>query len=289
MEEAHYKFGNDDAIKQFERTYGNFLSKAADKYGPLGNCIQATFQEVKFHHRPLDPVISCLGRVAVDRFFEVCLLCANGYGFGAQMPLRSMYEITVTAFHLHLNQSEIADFVDYHWIQDRKLYLSIVELLSDAESLHLPHFEGHLAKAEKKSKELSERFEISACKCKCGCKRLRHSWSKLDFTAMAKKIPALAPLYYSAYAKPLLQTHVTPRGLASNFSETKDGDIDFSYQQQENDISTVLVTAHNLILQSLGLQIDHFDQPDEVRLLLQGCLDDFSEVWKGHRIKAATH
>jgi Family of unknown function (DUF5677) len=60
-----------------------------------------------------DMVVFFLGRVCVEDFMEILLLCGNGYGTGAMKLVRGMYERAVTARYLHLHPEQVHDFLVY--------------------------------------------------------------------------------------------------------------------------------------------------------------------------------
>jgi hypothetical protein len=49
-------------------------------------------------------------------------LALNGYGHDAMRIARGMYEAAVNATYLKLHPDEIDDYVDYHWVIQKKLY-----------------------------------------------------------------------------------------------------------------------------------------------------------------------
>lgn len=69
--------------------------------------------------KPVDRVIFYFGRLCVEDFVEILLLCGNGYGFGATKILRGMFERVITARYLQSNPQFADDFLDYlirRWI-----------------------------------------------------------------------------------------------------------------------------------------------------------------------------
>ena len=69
---------------------------------------------------PVDPVIFYLGRLCIEDFNEILVLCANGYGYGASKLIRGMFERVLTGLYLHLHPDQAEDFLDFYWISQRK-------------------------------------------------------------------------------------------------------------------------------------------------------------------------
>ena len=59
---------------------------------------------------PADRVVFFLGRLCVEDFMGVLLLCGNGYGVGGLKLLRGLYERAVTAGYIAKNPNEAKIF-----------------------------------------------------------------------------------------------------------------------------------------------------------------------------------
>jgi hypothetical protein len=140
----------------------------------------------------------------------------------------------------------------------------------------------------KKKQELQERYEsvrerflITACK-KCQTKKVNISWNKVNFVAMAKETKYLGQLIAQAYYTPTQQTHATIGSIFSRITANGES-IKFlsGAQRAESDLS--LMTAHNVLLQSIRVLVDHFSI-NALETPLQQCLDNFLIIWKpdGH-------
>jgi hypothetical protein len=137
------------------------------------------------------------GRLCCEDFFEILLCCGNGYGQAATKLVRGLYERGVTLLYLHENPVSVDDFLDFHHISQRKLLLSIKETMGEDV---IP--EEIAADVEQQYQELKGKFMVTDCE-KCRTKKLNHTWSKLDFVAMAKRTALgelVVPGYLSAFA-----------------------------------------------------------------------------------------
>jgi len=102
--------------------------------GVLQN-LQKTFN-VAFAGRqtkgPEGRLVYCFGRLCVEDFMEILLVCYHGYGAAASKLLRSMYELTVTLYYLHENPDEADIFMDYHLVQQNKLLDRLIETFGES-------------------------------------------------------------------------------------------------------------------------------------------------------------
>jgi hypothetical protein len=219
-----------------------------------------------------DIVVFYLGRLCVEDFMDILLLCGNGRGTGAMKLLRGMYERVVTARHLHAHPEEVRDFLDFYWINAYKLAQAIKNVFGDGQLSA-----AKIAELESKRKEVATRFMITDCK-KCGTQRLNYTWSKLDFVSMARATGSTGNRIVDAYYLPMEQAHSTVAAIMSRLKEKDDGTITFHDGSQRELADRTLITAHNLILDTLILHKEHFGLT-ALEGPLQRCLQDFGEIW----------
>lgn len=254
--------------------FGNRHRLFLERYGNLRQATNIAFAREGTTPKAVDRVIFFVGRLCVEDFNEILLMCANGYGVGAMKIVRGMYERAVTARYLHLHPEEADDFLDFHWVQQHRLARAIVDTLGPDT---LP---GEiLARVEASYRAVKDRFTVADCH-KCGTKRPSFTWSKLDLVSMAKAAGNLGDLIVPAYYIPTREAHSTAGALLSRLSEGDGGILTFSGELQPEKAGEALITAHNLILNVLDLQHEHFglrelDEP------LKTCIQDFLEIWQG--------
>jgi hypothetical protein len=221
-----------------------------------------------------DLVIFYLGRLCADDFNEILLLCGNGYGTGAMKLLRGMYERAVTERHLHSNPGQATDFLDFYWIGAHKLAFAIEDVFGKGTITA-----AKLAELEAKRSEVKSRYLVNDCK-KCGTKRLNYTWSNLEFISMARGTGSTGNRIVDAYYLPMEQAHSTAAAILSRLRERQDGTITFDNESQMRLAGRALITAHNLIIDVLDLQMEHFGLV-ALQEPLAKCLNDFAEIWKG--------
>ena len=185
--------------------------------------------------------------------------------------LRGMYERVVTARYLHEHPEEARDFIDFYWVNAYKLAQAIESVFG--KSL-LPA--DKLAAVKSKRDEVVSRFKVTDCE-KCRTQRVNHTWSKLDFVSMARAA-GVGSRIVDAYYLPLEQAHSTFAGIGKSLKEEEDGTITFDYGRQRQLADGALITSHNLMLNVLHLQKEHFGL-SALEEPLQQCCDDFNEIW----------
>jgi hypothetical protein len=112
----------------------------------------------------------------------------------------------------------------------------------------------------------------------CGTKRLNHTWSKLDFVAMANKT-SLGKLIVPGYLIPLRQAHATVASMVSGMAAGKDHGIRFEDRAQRKEADNALRVSHNIILDVLRVQDEHFVVPG-LKEQNEICLQDFIDIWQ---------
>jgi hypothetical protein len=262
-----------EEIKHFNERHTLFVERFANIKAALDTAFTRTVQSLNL----VDPVIFYLGRLCIEDFNEILVLCANGYGYGASKLIRGMFERAVTGLFLHFHPDEVQAFLDFYWVSQRK------------EMNNLKESFGPTAISEEASKEIEEhyrkvvsQFEITAC-AKCKTKRINHTWSKFDLVAMTKDVQtqskiAMQKFVFEAYLRPLRYAHSTIAALLSRL-EQKDADtVFFDHQFQRLEADAALKTAHRLIILTLMLQAIHF-KTDTLDEHWQKLVSDFAQVW----------
>jgi hypothetical protein len=265
---ANVTFGIPEEWEEFGKRHTDFLERLPN----LLAAFDISFNRIAETSSPLDRAIYVCGRLCVEEFSEVLLLCGNGYGVAALRLIRGMYERTVTARYLHANPDQIDDFYDFHWVSQHRLMKAIQETFG-------PELLGKTItnEVEQRFQQVRERFMITNCK-KCDTTRLNHTWSKLDFVSMAKRAGAIGQLIVPAYYFPTNQAHSTVGAMLARIDKESGGWV-FDGGPQRKRADDALITAHNLALDNLDLQKEHFNLV-ALEAPLQKCLSDFHDIWK---------
>jgi Family of unknown function (DUF5677) len=261
-------YGFPDECRNFEQRHPLWQEIMPD----LEHALNLAFTRVQVMDGPADKLVYFFGRVCLEDFMEILLVCYHGYGVAASKLVRSMYEYTVTLRYLHEHPTEVKTFLDYHRVQNDKLISRLIETFGDtilpAETI---------ADARHKAAEVKENFIIPVCDHPDAKMRLNHTWNKLDFAAMAKKTGALGTLIIPGYYFPLRHAHPTFGGLTERM-EIVDERMGLKSEAQPEIADRSLTTAHNCILNALEVQKERF-KIEGLEDAMQVCYRDFVRVW----------
>jgi hypothetical protein len=262
------EFGFREEWEHFSRDNPEFLKR----FQNLVKTSEFAFEGQVALPRTVDSAVLVLGRLCLEDFFEILLLCGNGYGFGGQKLVRGLYEKAVTARYLHMNPDLVYDFLDYFWISQYKLSEAIKHTFGPNS---IPP--DQLRETETKYQSMKGRFQIAKCE-ECETTRTNHTWSKLDFVSMARACGPLGQLIVPAYYLPMQEAHTTVRSLLNRLQAKSESSLEFNPGPQREIARDALMSAHNIMLNVLDLQKEHFDK-SELEEPLQICLKDFVDVW----------
>jgi hypothetical protein len=261
-------FGFQEEWRDFERRNRAFL----EKFPGLEKTLHIAFNRDTKLSEPIDKFVLMFGRVCVEDFFEILLCCGNGNGQAAQKLLRGLYERAVTLRYLREHPEEIEDFLDFYHVTQRKLMVACQNTMG-AETFP-PEM---AAEIEGEYRGVKDKFMITECE-KCGTKRLNHTWSKLDFVSMANQT-ALGKLVVPGYLLPLRQAHATVASMVSRMEAGPDEGISFMDRAQRKEADQALRMAHNILLDVLRVQDEHFSVSG-LNERNQVCLQDFVDIWQ---------
>jgi hypothetical protein len=247
--------GNPERWQHFAKSHHQFLLRLP-KLVELSN---RTFNREWATAEPLDRIVFTFGVMCWEDFEEVLLLGANGFGFGCLKILRGMYERLVTASYLHRNPGETERFLDYHYIADYKIARELFDAFGKDE---LPA--DALQDKKKLRDSVKDKF-MRACPTK-GCDKQipAFSWTNMDFVSMAKSDKGLGKLVGFSYYVPMTETHPSVRAMMSRMAEGESGvTLAQRTEKAATWASNAVCNAHNLTLQNLFLQQEHFKELKE--------------------------
>jgi len=246
------------------------------RFENLAKAIDITFQRIHKTTGPTERTVYFLGRLGVEEFMEILLLCANGYGIGAQKLIRGMYERAVTARYLFKHPDETGNYLAFHRVTDHKLMLAI------QSSMNPGGFSGEqIERIKREFDSVKERFIVTDCKT-CRTTRLNHTWSKTDIVSMARESEDLWRFIVPAYYLPTREFHSTMGAIFSRLdpdAAAKDEGLIFDGAAQRDRADQAIITAHTILLNVLDLQRECF-QITELEPLLQTCFEDFRAILK---------
>ena len=238
MSNATVTFGLPEEWESFKVSHQVFLKKLDSLYALL----HKVFIREYTSSEPADSVVFFLGRLCVEDFNEILLLCGNGCGVGGQKLLRGLYERCVTMGYIAKQADEATTFLGYHAVHQGKL-LNHMKAAFDIRQLFPEERINNMMQAYSDARS---EYEEVICK-KCGTKRLRFSWSSLDILSMARAAQ-LDQLYLQCYYEPTLQAHATVSALVSRMKLNDNAHVCFDEGRQRGEATATLCAAHRLIL-----------------------------------------
>ncbi len=236
--------GLPDEWESFAARNGRFL----EEFETLKVAVKQAFEGTPAMSSEPRFVIYALVRQIVQDYTEVLLLAANGYGLAAKKLLRGMYERLVTARWLHSHPDETSRFLAWELVQRARAARSFLE--SFGEVLDEPRKQ-QLRAVIAEAEPVRGQFMVTDCE-KCHTQRLNHTWSSLDFVAMAKAVGDntskwLGPAYY----EPLNYVHASAASLGKLMEDR--GDVFAFRGVHRADADQALGLGHYLVLNALDL------------------------------------
>ena len=269
MEDQTTLYGFPDAATAFDQRHPQWSVVLTR----LWQTINLAFTRRQTMDTPIGKFVYFYGNLVAEDFMELFLMAVNGYGFGAMKLLRSMYEHTIVLKYLHEHPEDLQAFFDFDRVQQRKLMYQIFEIFGkDALPPEM------IAETEQRYAEVEKQFIVKACKSEtCTETRINHTWSKLDFVAMAKKTGDIGKMLVNAYHVPLRHAHPTVRTMMERL-EMSDGHLGFSRESQPKEADEALMTAHNCLLVALDVQKERFNIAG-LKEALSNAVIDWAMIW----------
>lgn len=212
-----------------------------------------------------------LGRLCVEDFSEILLVCGNGYGIAGKKLLRGLYERVLTGWYLHLHPAEARDFKDHWNIQRYKNAVALRAVYGD-DFLN----EQQMAFLKERADEVKERFVVAPERTK-----LRHAWTKMPVQAMAHTFPDVGKYHELAYTDTLAHVHANYGGIEQRLKVTETANS-FGDETPASVDDAVLTAAHALVLQAIRVQVEQFKLAT-LEQELEACVQDFVTVWEKGR------
>ena len=258
----------DIGFPEFRAKFFQKYRLAIDSMGELvalGNkCTQKPVSE------PLHKVIGWIACIVSNSVGAVATLVFNGYGNDAMKIARSMFEASVTASYLKRHPDQITDYLDYHWIIQKRRLDYMRKFAPELLKRVSPE---SIVEADKRYSDVVDRFNT-----KRG--QVRGRWSRASLREMAKEI-GREPLYLTFYSWASSMQHLDFAGLSSQTEtslEGKDAAIFCDVAPSENWIETALLTAHGSAL----LVIDNYNEVAKLGMEqeIQSANEAFTKAWQ---------
>lgn len=261
-------YGFPDECQKFDERHPLWQEATSN----ISHAVNIACSRVETMESEVDKLVYFFGRICAEDFAEITLVCYHGYGIAAAKLLRSMYEHAVTLRYLHEHPDEVPKFIAYGRVQNDKLASRLLETFGDKI---LPAED--VARIKRNAAEVKEDFMIPECDHPGAKMRLNHSWSRLDFVAMAQKTGDLGKLIISGYYMPLRHAHASFAGMTERLEMVGDTMAPI-VESDPNLIDRSLMTAHVCIVDAIRLQEERF-KIEGLPEALQICRQDFDRVW----------
>ena len=256
------------------RAFAARHSEFTRRFGNIAKAIDVAFQRTYRTTGPTERTIYFLGRLAVEEFMEILLLCANGYGIGAQKLLRGMFERAVTARYLFKHPDEVDNYLAFHRVADYKFLNAVQSSMGDGV---LSQEQAEQIKRDFEA--VKARFMVPDCRT-CKTTRLNYTWSRADVVSMARESEDLWRFIVPAYYQPTREFHSTIGAIFSRLdadAAARNEGLIFDGAAQRDRADEAIITAHTILLNVLDLQRDCF-HIRELEPLLQTCCEDFRTI-----------
>ncbi len=260
-------FGDAQECNGFRERHSLFLAKLP----LLQQTTEHVFRRTFVDSGPASKIVFFLGRLCVDEFCEVLLLCANGCGIAAMKLLRGLYERAVNLAYIAKHPDKADEFVDYSHIQRGKW----LNHLRDMHDVNLLPPEDAINQIDANYQEAKRRHQEPICKV-CGTTRVRFSWTPLDIKSMASDT-GLSDLYFQCYFRPTLQAHSTFSAITSRIKPSDGRQMIYEPGPQHKEADFTLFALHDLMLRILKKENEYFRMGLEDELRQRE--DEFQHIW----------
>jgi hypothetical protein len=217
-----------------------------------------------------------LGSNCCEEFYEILLLCGNGYGAGATRLLRTLYENAVTTAYIATHPEEADNFLDYNCVHEKRMLDNFKKVAPREVEKTVPA--DRIKQIADTYEAMKAKFQMTDCK-KCGTKKLQQGWTKKSPEQLASIAgERYQSLYVYCYFLPMLRTHATAAGMADHM-ELKEGMLTVDTEGGKRMVNTALLGAHRVLLAILRTQDEYF------KLGLAAEIEerekDFLACWRG--------
>lgn len=266
-------FGSEEEWIRFNKDFPVFV----EKYAALEELRDKIFQRGGVGDK-LDRLVFGLGRVCAEDFQQALVLGGNGFGIGALQIVRGMYERLVTTAFLIKQPDKVADFIDYHCVQERKS-LNILREIYNGDDLLKMIPQERQDEIQHNYEEVTKNGRFSEPVCKHTDKRKPlSSWINIAMAGLALKAErGLSDMYFNYYNRPTMMSHSTVASVLARLREGDDGNPMFDNEGQKRVVKEAVTAAHHLLLLVLDLQNDHFKLKldEELKQLTK----DYRDCW----------
>jgi len=270
--EVQVRFGFPEYWEHAYQQYSAFLERAPRLQDGLNGVTNRSYENVG----PLEKVILNLSMLVGVGLVEVVTLVCNGLGRGAMKVVRGMIGNAINAEYLRLNPAECDDYMEWHWIEQHRLYI----WMKGRSPQQLSNVPFETIKASEAAYERARsRFEYATPK---GERKLRARWCTNSLDVRAQQT-GFAETYRAVHPIACQILHGTVGGLFKYFDVGVD-EHRIAAPPSDTWGREALVAGHECALRALDTVCKTFNVEPEPSLETLG--KDFMAIWGKPQQKA---
>ena len=252
------KFGDESAQEDFQNRFKSFIEEIVNIKTIIESCEIIRKNDYK------QELVYFLWHSIWDDFSEILLLYANGYPLGALKILRGMFERTVHICHFLEHPENIDLFLDFAWIDEKKMINLTPELYA----------EEYKKNVSDEVERVKSQFQVPVCDvCKVNdcekCKKTRtsHAWfGKSNIVDMALELNMLKVLIKGAYYIPLQETHPKLQSLDKRIFTNDKGILEYRHDSESHKSDLPLYSAHLFLIASFEAFMKFSEFPETEKI-----------------------
>lgn len=274
-EDYSFEFGRPEERNQFAKDHRKFLECIPN----LREAAKISFIRKFPKLTNEDYIILALGKLCLDNFMEIMLLCSNRFGDGAFIIIRSMFEKLVNARYLHMHPEKADSFMKFFFVHMRTVKNQIASTYGEDKIS-----ENYENMVETNFDQVRDEFTFTIGG---GKERTKSSWSDMSFVDMTIHV-GLKEFIVPAYYMPIERAHPSVPSVITQSKDIGEGKrvlFEENPELERGISSDSLVIGHKLLIEMFMLQHEHF-QDDNLKKLIGQCLQDYTNTWKGYKQSA---
>jgi len=259
-------FGHPEFGPKIVQLFPRFFEVSGRVNASLVSLIDRGYENIDPLQRTVLNLASYVGIAAI----ESVTLVGNGLGTGAMKILRGMLEGTINAEYLRINPVELANYIDWGWVEQHRHHEFMREFRPELYN-QIP--DEIREQTEREWNCMRNRFEYTD---RTGRLRVRASWTTLSLADRASRTDLIEP-YRHIFPLGSKLMHATVSGLAMHFVPDEDSHRLAApptiHNSGEALIGThlCLIAVTRTLSQAVGIEPEH--PSDELQ-------KDFRYVWE---------
>ncbi|MGB8064514.1 MAG: DUF5677 domain-containing protein [Candidatus Sulfotelmatobacter sp.] len=191
---------------------------------------------------PLHKLARHISRMVWNSFGSLMVLVLNGYGADAVKIARGMFEASVTLGYLRLHPELVDDYLDYHFVIQKRFY----DFMKESAPDQLKRISDSVLR------DMEVNFARVAPKFEARSGKRRTNWAKASFREMAKEV-GKEKLYLTFYRFASSMHHSDVGGVFAQTQPLEAEDIlDVDIAPSDKWLGVALIIGHGAVVSVLG-------------------------------------